>query len=306
MKRILGALFCCALWGSAAPFIKLGYQLLDISSSSTGSIILFAGTRFFLAGILVLVFLALSKKSLKPAMFSKNDLGCIAVLALFQTIGQYFFYYMGLAHSSAVIGAVLSGTSAFIALLLSAYVFHLEKGTFIKIFGCILGFLGILILNLDGLEFQIGIGEVMLLLSQVSSALSAICIQIFSRKHDPVLLSGWQFTTGGLVLMLAGALLGGTISWNLSGILVLLWLALVSALAYTLWGILLARYPVSSISIFGCTIPIFGVLFSWVILQENQAFSWQTLISLGLITAGVLLLNSPISPENICRKRSRS
>ena len=47
------ALTCCALWGSAFPCVKIGYEMLDIKG--TGSQILFAGCRFFLAVIFALV-----------------------------------------------------------------------------------------------------------------------------------------------------------------------------------------------------------------------------------------------------------
>ena len=49
------ALFCCALWGSAFPCIKIGYRLFQISAGDTGSVILFAGLRFALAGIMVIL-----------------------------------------------------------------------------------------------------------------------------------------------------------------------------------------------------------------------------------------------------------
>ncbi|MDO4486606.1 MAG: hypothetical protein Q4C46_08465 [Bacillota bacterium] len=47
--RCLLALICCALWGSAFPCIKTGYEWLHITT--VGSQILFAGYRFFMAGI---------------------------------------------------------------------------------------------------------------------------------------------------------------------------------------------------------------------------------------------------------------
>ena len=49
------AVFCCALWGSAVPFIKTGYRLFSIDATDTASILVFAGLRFALAGILVLI-----------------------------------------------------------------------------------------------------------------------------------------------------------------------------------------------------------------------------------------------------------
>ena len=57
----------CFLWGSATPSIKKGYELFAIDSSRTLDIILFAGIRFFLAGILVILFHSIaSKRVIKP------------------------------------------------------------------------------------------------------------------------------------------------------------------------------------------------------------------------------------------------
>lgn len=50
------ALLCCFLWGSAFPMVKTGYQMFSIGESDTASQILFAGMRFALAGILVIIF----------------------------------------------------------------------------------------------------------------------------------------------------------------------------------------------------------------------------------------------------------
>ena len=49
----IGAMICCALWGSAFPCIKIGYRLMQIGAGDTASQILYAGCRFTLAGILI-------------------------------------------------------------------------------------------------------------------------------------------------------------------------------------------------------------------------------------------------------------
>ncbi|MCF0260716.1 MAG: DMT family transporter [Erysipelotrichaceae bacterium] len=288
LPLIPAALFCCFMWGSAPPFIKWGYETLKIDS--TGSILLFAGIRFFLAGIMVLAFAGLSKN--KEVRHPEKCAGPILCLALFQTAGQYFFYYIGLASSSSVMGAILSSVSGFFALILSAWVFRLEKMTPWKLAGMLLGLGGIVVLNLKGLKFSFSMaGEGMLLLSQVSSAMSAVLIQIFSRKYDPVSLSGWQFAAGGLALTAAGLLMGGRIVWNPKGIGILCWLAFVSAAAYTLWGILLKEYPVSSVGVFSASIPLFGIVFSVVLLNEASALTWNAAAALILIAGGVLAIN---------------
>ena len=67
------ALLCCALWGSATPFIKIGYELIR-AKEDVPSTILFAGARFFFAGIITVIFTALEEENffcLKNKMFPK-------------------------------------------------------------------------------------------------------------------------------------------------------------------------------------------------------------------------------------------
>ena len=84
---ILLAVICCILWGSAYPAIKIGYSLFNISSADAGSKLVFAGYRFALAGILVLVFQIIRKE--KVLDFTKHDYISISILGLIQTTMQY-------------------------------------------------------------------------------------------------------------------------------------------------------------------------------------------------------------------------
>ncbi len=77
-----------------------------------------------------------------------------------------------------------------------------------------------------------------------------------------------------------------------SAVLLLLYLALVSAVAYSLWGILLKYNPVSRITVFGFMNPVIGVVLSALLLNEsNQAFSVYGLVSLILVCLGIWLVN---------------
>ena len=74
----------CFLWGSAFPGVKIGYEWFQIASGETAAQILFAGCRFFLAGILVIFFGSFtSGKFLKPAGAEWKH---AALISLFQTI----------------------------------------------------------------------------------------------------------------------------------------------------------------------------------------------------------------------------
>ena len=105
------ACFCCALWGSAFPCIKVGYRIFSIAQGDAASQLLFAGLRFFLAGILALAFGSLlQRKWLLP---HKSTIGPIAALATFQTVGQYIFFYIRMAHAVATRGSGYRGFFGF-------------------------------------------------------------------------------------------------------------------------------------------------------------------------------------------------
>lgn len=285
------ALFCVCLWGSAAPFIKMGYSLFNIESSDTASILVFAGLRFTLAGILVI--LAGSKQTKKLLKPSVSSIKAIMVLALCQTMGQYFFYYVGLAHTTGVNGAIITGTGAFISLLIAAWIFKFEQLNLRKIFGCVLGFLGIVLMNLDGFSsMSISLlGDGLVLCSQLCSSLSAAFIKKYTQKFNAIMLSGYQFLLGGSLLTLTGVIMGGSLQLeNMQGLLVLVYLAFLSACAYTLWGILLSFHPVSKIGIYNCLIPVVGVLLSACILHE-QAFSMNSLFALAFVSLGIYFVS---------------
>ena len=107
------AMVCCALWGSAFPCIKVGYRLFQIDSADTATQILFAGCRFTIAGIMVILFGSiLQGRFLKPG---KGDLPRIGKICLLQTVIQYFFFYVGLAHTTGVKGSIVEASNVFLA-----------------------------------------------------------------------------------------------------------------------------------------------------------------------------------------------
>ena len=105
------ALICCLLWGSAVPSIKIGYKMFEIAAEDSAAQILFAGIRFFLAGVLTVVFGSLIQRQI--LIPGKKEFPLIVKLALFQTILQYVFFYLGLAHTSGVKSAIIVASNVF-------------------------------------------------------------------------------------------------------------------------------------------------------------------------------------------------
>ena len=287
----IAALLCCALWGSATPFIKTGYELM-LPERNTASTMLFAGIRFTLAGIItVLIYSIARRKFLFP---KKENWGKVVTVGCFQTIIQYVFFYIGLANTSGVKGTIISGSNAFFAMLVASLIFRQEKLTIKKVTACIIGFIGIIIVNLNGLDFNMNfLGDGFVLFSAIAYAFSSVLIKIYSKYEDPVVISGYQFIFGGVVMVLIGFALGGVIAINtVTALLVLIYLACLSAVAYALWGVLLKHNPVSKVSIYSFMIPVFGVLLSNIMLTEQSNVSpVNLLITLVLVCTGIIMLN---------------
>ena len=145
---ILLATFCCFLWGSAYPSIKTGYSLFSVNENDIPSKLIFAGYRFALAGILVLALKLISKG--KIFCLSKKQFSQVTILGLALTTLQYTFFYIGLSNTTGIRGSIINGTGAFVSIILAHFIYKNDKLSFNKIIGCVIGFLGIVIVNLNG------------------------------------------------------------------------------------------------------------------------------------------------------------
>ena len=94
-------------------------------------------------------------------------------------------------------------------------------------------------------------------------------------------------------MILVGLISGGNIVISsMSGLAVLIYLSFLSAVAYSLWGILLKYNPVSRVTVFSFTIPVFGVALSNLLLTEaGNVEPVNLIVTLLLICSGVFILN---------------
>ena len=292
---VAAAVLANLLWGSASPCIKLGYRLFAVESEDAMTQILFAGIRFSLAGLLTVLFGSLLRRRvLRP---QHGSWGMVLALALVQTVIQYVFFYVGLSHAPGFMGSILSPTSTFFALLIAALLFRQETLNLRKLLGCLIGFAGVVIVSVNGGgsgRFHLN-GEGFLILAACSYGLSSVLIKRFSAREDPVVLSGWQFMAGGLLMTLGALLGGGRLHAAAPGAwLLMLYLGSLSAVAYTLWSLLLQRHPVSRITVFAFLNPVFGVVLSALLLGEGKILDLpRCLLALVLVCVGVWIVNRP-------------
>ena len=76
-----------------------------------------------------------------------------------------------------------------------------------------------------------------------------------------------------------------------AGIPLIIYMALISSVAYSLWGVLLKYKPVSSVTVYGFTNPIFGALLSAMFLSEWKTITVQYLVALVLVSFGIYIVN---------------
>ncbi len=287
------ALICCILWGSAFSGVKVGYRLMGMASDDWASQMVFAGVRFFIAGVMALIAGSIAER--RVLLPTRSAIPKFMIISSFQTILQYFFYYIGLAHTTGVKAAIIVAANVFTAILISSLLYKQEKLTAKKIIGCVVGFAGIVLVNAAGLQGGLhfsALGDGFIFLCTVASGFSQVYMKKFSASESPVLLSGWQFAFGGAVMWLFGAVCGGHMTlaapaaWG-----ILLYLSFVSAAAYSLWANLLKHNPVSKVTVFGFLNPMCGVIISSIVLHEENAFGLIGVLSLLLVCVGILIVN---------------
>ena len=287
---VVFALTAAIAWGWAFPLIKVGFNAFGITTDMTGSKMLFAGLRFAAAGLIVLSVARSSGRSFKNS--ATSDWWFILAFALMNTTLHYFFFYIGMSHSEGSRAAILNSLSTFLVVLLACVCFKSDKLTTRKILGCIVGFGGILTLNLGGDESGLftWLGDGMIILNAICSALSGLMTRGLSRRVDVFVGTGYSLTIGGTLLIIPGLVFGGTLPHvNLLGIICLLLLIAISAVGFALYNKLLSCNPVGKVAIYNSLIPIVGTITSCLCLGET--FLLKYALAGGLAALGIYIIN---------------
>lgn len=294
--RCILALMCCALWGSAFPCVKTGYEWFHIESA--GSQVLFAGYRFFMAGVFTFLLSCILEK--KFITMKKSSVPYVFAQGILQTTIQYVCFYIGLAHTTGAKGSVINASNAFFTIIVAHFVLKSEKMTWKKAMGCLIGFAGVVVINLapgawgSGFSFM---GEGLVLLCALSYGTSSVTLKMISDRENPTTITAYQLLFGGAVLIAVGLATGGSVhGFTIKSTVLFIYMALLSTISFTLWAELVKYNPVGKVAIFGFSIPVFGVALSAVFLREN-IWAVQNLAALVLVSVGILIVNLPDKKE---------
>lgn len=285
---LLAVLICALLWGSAFPAIKTVYQHWQhIGINRTLPLIfLFAGIRFSIAGGALL----LIGKNLK-AEIKATPAPLIIAFALTQTFIQYIFFYQAIAVSSATLSALLVVTGSYWWILLAPLLQKTPWPNRNQWLALLLGSIGVtLAIYRPGAGSGNPITGTFYML--IASGSGAVALTFFSKikpTMSAINATGLSLFTGGLGLSLIGipALSILPQMFPTPVIIATLWLAFVSAAAFTIWNHLSTIFPVNLLATYRFLIPLCGVFEALLFLRTETP-------GLGLALGGPLVIISMI------------
>ena len=283
----MGALICALLWGSAFPAIKYAYRLMG--EHSLGDRIAFAGVRFTLAGIVLLLFV---KSPL--ARFREAPVGRLLWIALAQTVLQYLFFYWGLSLVTGVLAAIIIATGSFWWVFFAPLFNKNDTITSRQFMALVLGFAGVCIAvwqpgGGEGRTSLFGVG--LLVCASVCGAVAALMARQIKGQAPTALVTGFALFCGGSVLIGSSAFRLIPL-WEQAGpalIPITLYLVFVSAAAFSLWYFLVTIYDVAELSGYRFFIPVAGVIESALLIPGEQV-GWTVFAGGFVVLLSVRLL----------------
>lgn len=289
---VLIALFCAVLWGSAFPVLKISYAELRIAPDDQAAIIVLAGMRFFLAGLLIFMLVIVGIR--QSPRVSGKAFWQLFLLGMLQISLQYYFFYNGLAHTSGMKGAILSSASIFFVVILAHFIYTDDRMDWRKLIGLIAGFAGIVVIN-SGQNFTLDFswqGEGFMICSGLVSALGTILAKGISKQVHPFVMTAWQMLIGSLLLIAVGlpGLKPHTMIFTNKALLLLIYSGFLSATAFSLWYAILKYNKAGEISVYKFMTPVSGAFLA-VLFIPGERLTHNMFIALVLVALGVIIVN---------------
>ena len=287
------AILACLLWSTAFVGVKVGLRYSDPFS--------FAGIRFMLAGLMLVPFWWGDKNRSTFRVIQQN-IKVILLVCFFQTFLLYGLFYLAMTMVSGAVAAILIGASPLTAAVVAHFMVADDTMTLPKSISLFLGMAGVVLLSVSRLPWASPtglaefIGIVLLFICTVSSALGNVLVAREKSDMNPVFLNSLQIFLGGFFLFLVSVCQHG-VQFRLYPVeyyVALLWLSFVSAVAFTLWFVLL-QYPgvkVSQLNLWKFIIPVFGAIISWIFLTDESP-SLFPIIGMICIAVSIILFNIP-------------
>ncbi len=287
---LLTVFICALLWGSAFPCIKAVYRFWgEINyEPHLSSRWLLAGLRFLIAGGVLLLI-----SGLRPALAQAQKVGLRPILAmsLGQTFFQYLLFYTGLAYASGSLSAVMANGGSFWWVILAPWYLKTPSPSPRQWAMLLIGFCGVVLaVSAPGSGGSHPIlGSVLILLSNLGGTFGIMTFSKMQGEMSAKVATGWSLFIGGVLLCLVSyqawdelpVLMGGRVVIGAT-----LWLAFVSAAAFSLWNALSTQHSVNVLATYRFLIPIVGVVESLFWIPE-ETMGWGLMVGAILVIVAI-------------------
>jgi drug/metabolite transporter (DMT)-like permease len=280
---VVQALFVVFLWATSWVFVKLGLQALPPLT--------FAGLRYFIAFVCLLVILSLTSTRKEIQGLSRSSWVRLLLLGILLYAGTQGAIFVALSYLPAVtVNLLWSFSNVAIALLGAALL--AERPTPLQWIGMFLAILGALIYfyPVDIPQAQ-ATGVVVALLGILANAFSSILGRDVNRtgRHSPLVVTVISMGIGSILLLSAGFLLEETPHLDLKSWGIILWLALVNtAFAFTLWNHTLRSLTAMESGIINGTMLVWVAIFAVIFLAET--ITSQEALGLAVTCLGTIIV----------------
>lgn len=222
-------------------------------------------------------------------------------MGLVSTTAAYFFFNIGLVHTVTIKSTVLAQASIFFSILLAHFAYKNDRMNQTKWIGLILGFAGLIIVNITKPTADISqlfsfnlLGDGFMLLYGLVAAIGMMQARAIGSTLPVFVMTGWNLLIGSIALFVIGLIMGGKLSlihWTTLGIVLLVFLALLSSVTFGLWYWVVQYAKIGEVSMFKFFMPVSGSLLAIMIGQD--VFTLPLAIGLVLVCLGIIVVNKP-------------
>jgi len=223
---------------------------------------------------------------------SSADLQLLALTGFLSFTVNYGTIFWGEQHISSGLAAVLQATIPVFGLVIAHFYLPNERMTWTKLFGVVLGIMGVTVVFSDQLAIAGGkalAGSVAVVVGSAVVAYSNVLVKARGKKMDPVILAAGQMFFGLIPLLLIGIPLEGNpfkFHWTLMSVVALAYLAVVgSVIAFILYYWLVHNIDVTKSMLIALVTPVVAVILGMIVLREE--LNWRTIVGGAMIMLGV-------------------
>jgi drug/metabolite transporter (DMT)-like permease len=290
LKASLFTIFLCTIFGGNGVAIKLGFTGLGPFTS--------ASIRFSMAAFVL--FLWARHKKIPLALDSTLWMPMLIQSILF-TI-QLACFHIGLSKTTASHAMLVSNVLPFVVLILAHFFIPGDSITLKKSMGIFLGFMGVVLLFFDSSDQNSDLqkGDMIVLCAVLTWGISSVYVKRIIEGFHVIQITLYPMIFGIPFLLLGGVLWDDPMVIGVTPTVVgaLLFQSLFSAaFGFVAWNTLLKKFGATALHSFIFIIPLSGVFFGVMIL--NDPVTPHLLTSIGFIVAGILVVNIRKRKKNL-------